>query len=200
MARAPRADAAEREELMTSGSGGANITVMWRDEPRVNLCENKFPKAIVWGPLGCITCCIPVVGHMGIADSKGVIHDFAGPYAIGIDEFMVQCVWRYAVVPSNDDDAWDAAIEKADDVYRERMHDICCDNCHHHTALALNHAGLPVGPRGLLSAWFYCCLHGRCTWWHCLYCSDRPAPPSPNMFQLVNGGAAVAPLGRPRDV
>ena len=70
---------------------GANITVMWRDEPRVKVCENKFPKAIVWGPLGCITCCIPVVGHMGIADSKGVIHDFAGPHTIGIDDFMVQC-------------------------------------------------------------------------------------------------------------
>ena len=51
------------------------------------------------------------------------------------------------------------------------MHDIVCDNCHHHTAVALAHAGRPQkGCGGLLGAWLICCLRGRCTWWHCLYC------------------------------
>jgi hypothetical protein len=26
---------------------------------------------------------------MGITDSEGKVHDFAGPYTIGIDDFMV---------------------------------------------------------------------------------------------------------------
>ena len=153
--------------------------------------------AIVWGPLGPITCCCPCVGHMGLADSQGRIHDFAGPYYIEVDDFMVGCVWRYAVVSSPADAGWDAALDRADSEYKGRMHDICCDNCHHHTALALRESGKPeycpktVPCAGLLSAWLFCCLHGRCTWWDCLYCSPATAPgklkwygPAPNRERL----------------
>lgn len=103
-----------------------HVTMMWREDARVDLQSNRFPHAIVWGPLGPLTCCCPVVGHMGIGDSEGRIHDFAGPYCIGVDEFMVGCVWRYAVVSSPADAGWDRAIERADEEYRSRVHDICC--------------------------------------------------------------------------
>ena len=100
-----------------------------RASPRINVLENSYPRAIVWGPLGPLTCCCPCVGHMGIGDSTGRIHDFAGPYYIGIDDFMVGCVLRYAVIPSDkDDQAWDESIARADEEYRKRMHNICCDN------------------------------------------------------------------------
>ena len=100
-----------------------------RASPRINVLENSYPRAIVWGPLGPLTCCCPCVGHMGIGDSIGRIHDFAGPYYIGIDDFMVGCVLRYAVIPSDkDDQAWDESIARADEEYRKRMHNICCDN------------------------------------------------------------------------
>ncbi len=33
---------------------------------------------------------------------------------------------------------WDEAISEADEIYRGRMHNICCDNCHSHVARALN--------------------------------------------------------------
>ena len=134
---------------------------------------------------------------MGIGDSAGRIHDFAGPCnaaaqknkpellraatapnggvrvparidCINVDDFMVGCVWRYAFVsPPAEAAEWDAAIDKADAVYSDRVHDICCDNCHHHTALALKASGRPQwGCAGLISPWLYCCLHGRCTWCH----------------------------------
>lgn len=108
-----------------------------------------------------MTCCMPCVGHMGIADSQGKIHDFAGPYCVGVDRFMVGCVLRYAPVPGAEEDpeAWDQAIKRADDVYKQRIHNICCDNCHHHAALALTESGRP---HSLLSAWFLCCLGGTC--------------------------------------
>jgi len=152
----------------------AESAAMWRDDPpKVDLANNRFPYAIVWGPLGPLTCCCPCVGHMAIADSQGRIHDFAGPYCCNVDDFMVGCVWRYAVVKdgAKDKEAWDEAIEKADAIYRQRVHDICCDNCHHHTAVALSESGRSqFGCGGLLSTWLMCALHGRCTWWHCLYC------------------------------
>jgi len=103
---------------------------------------------------------------MGIGDSQGKIHDFAGPYYIGVDRFMVGTVWRYAVVDGADEDpkAWDASIQKADAIYKSKMHNICCENCHHHAAEALTISGRP---NGLLSAWFLCCLQGNCTWLAC---------------------------------
>eukprot|EP00930_Biecheleria_cincta_P017681 TRINITY_DN13982_c0_g1_i1.p1 TRINITY_DN13982_c0_g1~~TRINITY_DN13982_c0_g1_i1.p1 ORF type:complete len:162 (+),score=16.30 TRINITY_DN13982_c0_g1_i1:25-486(+) len=131
----------------------------------IDLGRQRFPYSVVWGPLGPLTCCCPCVGHLGIADSQGKIHDFNGSRSIGVDRFMVGTVWRYAVVGSPAEAAqWDAAIARADAEYKQHNHDICCDNCHHHAALALTEFGRP---HSLLSIWFLCCLHGRCTCCSC---------------------------------
>tara|TARA_B100000524_G_scaffold166437_2_gene85032 strand:- start:675 stop:1253 length:579 start_codon:yes stop_codon:yes gene_type:complete len=173
----------ERERLVAMswrGDGECPEGMPSGHEAPIDIRRQRYPYSIVWGPLGCLTCCCPCVGHMGIGDSEGRIHDFAGPYCIGIDHFMVGTVWRYAVVGSPADTDWDAALEKADAEYRERMHNICCDNCHHHTALALLESGRRnygheygcCGP--LLATFFTCCLRGHCTW-----CPrNRPASPS----------------------
>lgn len=161
----------ERHRLITMTWRGeeSKIEIMSAGEARVDIGRGRYPYSIVWGPLGPLTCCCPCVGHMGIGDSQGRIHDFAGPYHIGIDDFMVGTVWRYAVVGSPNDTSWDAAIQKADAEYRKRVHNICCDNCHHHTALALVESGRPVFGQGgccgiLVSAFLTCCLSGTCTW------------------------------------
>ena len=152
----------EPVHLMEPASRPQQVTAIV--DPR----RNRFPFSVVWGPLGPLTCCCPCVGHMGIADSQGKIHDFAGPYRIGIDRFMVGCVLRYAPVEGaeGDPEAWDAAIHRADAEYKQRMHNICCDNCHHHAALALEESGRPqcsnIPCGGLLSTWIHCCLNGTC--------------------------------------
>lgn len=46
----------------------------------------RFPFCIVWTPLPLITWLLPFIGHTGIAMSDGVIHDFAGPYTISVDD------------------------------------------------------------------------------------------------------------------
>nr|KAF6383938.1 transmembrane protein 222 [Pipistrellus kuhlii] len=40
----------------------------------------------------------------------------------------------YASGPS----AWDTAVHDASEEYKHHMHNLCCDNCHSHVALALN--------------------------------------------------------------
>lgn len=45
---------------------------------------------------------------------------------------------RALFVPQEDAERWDMAIQQANDVYRGRMHNLCCDNCHSHVANALN--------------------------------------------------------------
>ena len=49
----------------------------------VNHTRQLYPYCIVWSPLGPITWFCPFIGHTGIGDSTGIIHDFAGPFSIG---------------------------------------------------------------------------------------------------------------------
>jgi hypothetical protein len=99
---------------------------------------------ILWCPLPLITWIVPFVGHLGIADSHGVSHDFEGPYSIGKNSNAVMAfgpTTRYLKVDIGNlssVDRWDDAIQEADRIYCHRMHNICCDNCHSHVAKALN--------------------------------------------------------------
>ena len=34
--------------------------------------------------------------------------------------------------------SWDRGVQDANEEYRKRMHNLCCDNCHSHVAYALN--------------------------------------------------------------
>mmetsp|Transcript_16347 Transcript_16347/g.23338 ORF Transcript_16347/g.23338 Transcript_16347/m.23338 type:complete len:120 (-) Transcript_16347:142-501(-) len=37
---------------------------------------------------------------------------------------------------------WDDGVRQANEIYKTRMHNLCCDNCHSHVACALNTMGL----------------------------------------------------------
>ena len=123
--------------LSRGGSSGASV---------IDVGRSRFPFAIVWTCLPGITACMPVVGHTGIADSRGVIYDFAGPFSIAVDDLSFGRPYLYleldpkdclglvggtAGSPSSAKEAavvWDAAIDVACDVYARRVHNICCDN------------------------------------------------------------------------
>jgi hypothetical protein len=118
--------------------------------------DSDLSYCVVWSPLPPITWILPFVGHTGIADSKGVISDFQGPYTVGDRGRMAfgaptrALKIHTAVAPAHDSESsctaaaarWDEAIQDANQVYRGRMHNILCDNCHSHVAYALNHAGV----------------------------------------------------------
>eukprot|EP00551_Chaetoceros_affinis_P007596 CAMPEP_0203662644 /NCGR_PEP_ID=MMETSP0090-20130426/541_1 /ASSEMBLY_ACC=CAM_ASM_001088 /TAXON_ID=426623 /ORGANISM="Chaetoceros affinis, Strain CCMP159" /LENGTH=123 /DNA_ID=CAMNT_0050525463 /DNA_START=53 /DNA_END=421 /DNA_ORIENTATION=+ len=99
--------------------------------------------SILWSPLPVITWIIPIIGHLGIADSNGVASDFQGPYYVGDRGRMAfgapTRAFRVNIcdVPGGAA-VWDQMIQEANEVYRGRMHNICCDNCHSHVACALN--------------------------------------------------------------
>jgi len=104
--------------------------------------------AIVWSPLPPITWILPFIGHTGIADASGIVSDFQGPYSVGDTGHMAFGEpTRYVTMLDNRDcDAgealrWNEAIQQANTVYRGRMHNLFCDNCHSHVAYALNYHG-----------------------------------------------------------
>lgn len=57
---------------------------------------------------------------MGIADSRGVIYDFAGPYTIGVDDMAFGRPTRYLQLdPARcSDEHWDEAVARASEIYR----------------------------------------------------------------------------------
>lgn len=107
-----------------------------------------FSYSIVWTPLPLITWIFPFIGHTGIADSRGIISDFQGPYVVGDRGHMAfgaptKVLKIRFVEESNSSEfchttQWDEAIQEANAVYRGRMHNLFCDNCHSHVAYALN--------------------------------------------------------------
>lgn len=111
---------------------------------------------VVWSPLPPITWFLPFIGHTGIADSRGVISDFQGPYTVGDRGHMAfGAPTRFLKFHLDDQEeessssettitcsAWDQAIQEANQEYRGRMHNIFCDNCHSHVAYAMNRAAV----------------------------------------------------------
>eukprot|EP00112_Aurelia_sp_Birch-Aquarium-sp1_P002492 Seg1276.9 transcript_id=Seg1276.9/GoldUCD/mRNA.D3Y31 product="Transmembrane protein 222" protein_id=Seg1276.9/GoldUCD/D3Y31 len=119
-----------------------NCSEMEDQRVRINVKRNRYPYCIVWTPLPCITWLFPFIGHMGIAMSSGVIRDFAGPYYVSEDDMAFGNPTKYwQMNPSkvfNVQMGWDNAVSAASDEYKKRMHNIFCDNCHSHVAMALD--------------------------------------------------------------
>jgi hypothetical protein len=130
-----------KEELRLPSTMVAEDTNV-RGTAEMDVVRSRYPYCIVWTPLPFLTWLFPLIGHMGIAYSSGVIRDFAGPYYVSEDHMAFGNPTKYWVL--NPDLAlggpagWDRAIYEASEEYKSRMHNICCDNCHSHCAYALN--------------------------------------------------------------
>ncbi|NWR79503.1 TM222 protein, partial [Centropus bengalensis] len=131
--RAPAMAEAEAKMKQFGSGGGAGL-----DAER-----GRFPYCVVWTPIPVLTWLFPIIGHMGICTSTGVIRDFAGPYFVSPSCEGISSPSRYwkldpNKVYSSGPNAWDTAVHDASEEYKHRMHNLCCDNCHSHVALALN--------------------------------------------------------------
>ncbi|KAH9513403.1 hypothetical protein Btru_032935 [Bulinus truncatus] len=109
---------------------------------KVDPQHNRFPHCIVWTPIPCLTWLLPIIGHMGICTTAGVIRDFAGPYYVSEDDMAFGKPVKYWQLDltraKNGKDSWDRSVADASEEYKHRMHNLCCDNCHSHVAMALN--------------------------------------------------------------
>ena len=131
---------------MNSASGYSRATTQSSSD------EEDLSFSIVWSALPPITWILPFIGHTGIADSKGVVSDFQGPYTVGDRGKMAfgaptKALKIHLHLDDNPEtcsatSGWDEAIQESNQVYRGRMHNLFCDNCHSHVAYALNRAGV----------------------------------------------------------
>lgn len=111
--------------------------------PVINHEKQIYPYCIVWTPLPIITWFLPFIGHTGIGDSNGVLYDFAGPYTIGVGKLTFGAPTRYVQLDPSKCyfKEWNYGVEQGCELYSQRMHNICCDNCHSHVAQCLNTMG-----------------------------------------------------------
>uniref|UniRef100_V9LFP9 Transmembrane protein 222-like protein n=1 Tax=Callorhinchus milii TaxID=7868 RepID=V9LFP9_CALMI len=101
--------------------------------------EHRFPHSLVWTPIPLVTWIFPFIGHMGICTSSGIIRDFAGPYLVSEDNMAFGHPTKFwQLDPRLASNNWDNSIAEASEEYKHRMHNLCCDNCHSHVAMALN--------------------------------------------------------------
>ena len=106
----------------------------------LDIKNDRFPYCIVWTPIPLISYILPFIGHTGICTSNGIIHDFAGSYYVGIDNFAFGTPTKYIMLYPNEKERneWDNSIEKGDLKYNMEFHNLCCNNCHSHCAYVLN--------------------------------------------------------------
>ena len=132
----------------SSSSSNDEIKQQQPQQDGTNNNNNDFSFCVLWSPLHPITAVFPFIGHLGISDSRGFAHDFQGPYTVGVDgsrplprmafgrptRYLKMDIGQLPGGPEQ----WDEAIIEADRIYKQRIHNICCDNCHSHVARALN--------------------------------------------------------------
>ena len=122
-----------------------------------------------------LTHMIPCIGHTGIGDAKGIIHDFAGPYYISIDDFAFGETHKYVILDLEAEgvtpEQYNKAIKDADQVYRGRMHNICCDNCHSHVARVLNNLKYKGRENyTMIDIWWMCMVKSKyVSWMHIFF-------------------------------
>ena len=134
----------------------------------LNAEKARFPVCITWTPLPLISWLIPSIGHVGIGHSNGMIHDFAGPYYIGIDDFAFGETTKYVKLKIDESDIarYNKSLERADKEYKKRVHNLCCDNCHSHVARVLNNYKYNGKENwNMVSVWWLSITHSRYVSW-----------------------------------
>ncbi|XP_036679483.1 transmembrane protein 222 isoform X1 [Balaenoptera musculus] len=151
----PTAAGTDKKQFSCAGGGVMDVE------------RSRFPYCVVWTPIPVLTWFFPIIGHMGICTSTGVIRDFAGPYFVSEDNMAFGKPAKYwkldpAQVYASGPNAWDTAVHDASEEYKHRMHSLCCDNCHSHVALALNLMRYNNSTNwNMVTLCFFCLLYGK---------------------------------------
>jgi len=95
----------------------------------------------VWTPIHPITWLCPYVGHVGLCDAEGRVHDFAGPYYIGLDAMAFGWPTRYVQLDCDSMPHWDLSVGRAAQRFERQTYDFLSWNCHAFPAHVLNETG-----------------------------------------------------------
>jgi hypothetical protein len=110
------------------------------DNNKIYPSKNRYPYCIVWTPIPFLTYIIPFIGQTGIANSKGIIHDYSASFFVNIDDFSFGKPTKYLKLDLNEKEKidYDKAIEKGDLKFRTLIYNFFRNNSHMYVAYILN--------------------------------------------------------------
>ena len=145
--------------------------------PPIDPARERYPFCVVWTPIPVLSWLLPMIGHMGICDSEGVIHDFAGPYFIGVDHMLFGDPVKYwnlapemfaklaplmGVTHASITQQYDKAIQSTTEYYRQtQMYNFFTNNCHSYVAHVMEAANVKRTSWNMLKLTLYMMLFGR---------------------------------------
>ena len=127
---------------------------------------------VTWTPLPCLSWFLPFIGHTGICDTEGVIHDFSGPFTVSYDNFAFGVTYKYIQLDIAEERyaEYNEALSNANKRYKKRMHNLCCDNCHSHVANVLNNFRYQGRENWtMVGVWWLLICKGRYVSWATLF-------------------------------
>ena len=145
---------------------------------RIEPSRERYPYCVVWTPIPVLSWLLPMIGHMGICDSQGIIHDFAGPYYISEDSMLFGNpvkYWDLTPYLTQKKDAalygadplavgkdFDQAVDTTTDFFRQtQMYNFFTNNCHSFVASVMEASGIGRGSWNMCKLTLYMLLFGR---------------------------------------
>jgi hypothetical protein len=144
---------------------------------KIDPARERYPHCVVWTPIPVLSWLFPMIGHMGICDSQGIIHDFAGPYYISEDSMLFGNPVKYwdltpylaakrdalynldASVVSKE---YDQALGTTTDYFRQtQMYNFFTNNCHSFVAYVMEAAGIGKGSWNMCKLTLFMMIFGR---------------------------------------
>ena len=111
-----------------------------KEKLKMDTIKHRYPYCIVWTPIPCISWLIPSIGHAGICNSEGIIHDFAAPYYISVDNMAFGYPTKAVILELTRKEflEYDKAVEYGKNCYKKLEYDFFTNNCHSFIATVLN--------------------------------------------------------------
>lgn len=119
-----------------------NISKMTEENILIDKKSDPLSCCVVWTPIPVLSWLLPFFGHIGVADSQGIIHEFVGPYYINKGRLSFgdpRRKWQIDVDPN----VWDQAIEDTSHFFEHVRYDLLCSNCHYFAAAVLQKIDYP---------------------------------------------------------
>ena len=136
---------------------------------QMNRADGGRPFCILWTPIHPITAFAPFVGHMGVCDSAGRLHDWGGGpiSACSPTQMLFGSPTRYLKMSPADPQEWDRAVAQADREFLDKIHCMVCgSDCHSHVARVLDivsYSGCRCHNKvELATNMFFCGSHTSC--------------------------------------
>ena len=151
------------------------IPIIQNEDQYVVSPEHRlFPLCIVWYPWNCWTKLIfPWVGHIGIGDIGGMIHDFNRSNFISVNEFMIGQTHKFTQLDLQGytQEEYTRALNKTNNKFRGMRHLSFWNNSHVYVADFLNNLEYKGKTNWtMFDVWWLTWLKGKyCSWWHVYY-------------------------------